>query len=417
MVCKFQYPGRGKLIALCLLFVLFGFWRNSLAQKQKEKASEKVHQAEQKIRSSKSQLEKIEGEIEEVDTQAKGLEKKETNLIRQIHDYERKIDDSERMLRSLNNEIEEITSEINYINHQLESLALKLELKKAILYRRLRGIYKQGRLHKFSVLLGSYSFTDLLQRYKYFTLIAAQDKRLVHEVSQLQHTYSEYKLASERKLAQRVERRALLEAEQRKLELAEGERQKLLRSVKSRKEEVLQILAQRRAEAERIREMIAEWERLRREAVEQARREGRVLPPESAYLEGKKGKLAWPVAEGKMIRGFGTYIDEITKTRVINNGIDIQARAGDNVLSVSQGAVRFVDWYRSYGKTVMVDHGAGMYSIYSHLGEVFVELGDFVNTGQAIASVGSTGSLEGPMLHFELRDGMKAVDPLLWLSR
>ncbi|MEA1997408.1 MAG: peptidoglycan DD-metalloendopeptidase family protein, partial [Gemmatimonadota bacterium] len=357
------------------------------------------------------------GEIKASDARARGLKKKERSLVRQIHEYERKIDTSRKTLRSLNQEIEDINSEINFISSQLISCAQKLEKKKAVLNLRLRGIYKQGRLHQVAILLGSHSFTDLLKRYKYLTLIAAQDKRLVREVSELQFSYGEYKRASERKLTLRMERKNQLESEQEKLEVAEGERQKLLNTVKAQRAEVLKALKQRRAEAESIRDLIAEWERRRKEAIEQAKREGRELPLETAHLAGKKGKVIWPVIVGKMIRGFGPYVDKITKTRVINNGIDIKADYGENVLTVADGMVMYVDWYRSYGKTIMVDHGQGMYSLYTHLGEVFVSVGDFIAEGRTIARVGSTGSLEGPMLHFEIRNGAKAINPMLWLSK
>ncbi|HUU30458.1 MAG TPA: peptidoglycan DD-metalloendopeptidase family protein [archaeon] len=400
-----------RFITFCLALMLLGSWRDSPAQK------EKIRQAEVKIKTSKSQLEKIEGEIEAKDARAKVLEKKEQSIIRQIYDYERKIDESKKTLKGLNSEIGEITTEINYIDRQLENYARKLEEKKKILYLRLRGIYKQGQLHNVSVLLGSHSYTDLLKRFKYLTLIAAQDKRLVHEVSDLQHTYSEYKRLSERKLALRIERKAQLETEQQKLETAEAERQKLLETVKAQRAEVLKALEQRKADKDRILSTIAEWERRRLEAIEQAKREGRVLPPETSYLEGKKGQLIWPVPGGKMIRGFGPYRDEITNTRIINNGIDIKAEYGENVVSVAEGSVVLVEWYRSYGKTVFIYHGAGMYSSYTHLGDVFVDVGDFVSGGQKIASVGSTGSLEGPMLHFEIREGAKTVDPMLWLAK
>jgi len=399
----------GLILSLGLLL----FWpiRDCPAQKSK------VRQAEEKIKSSKSELEKIDEEIQAGTSRARGLKKKEQDLLRQIHEFERKIDKSRKKLNGLNTEIDELTAEIAYINRQLERCHQQLENKKAILHRRLREIYKRGRLHQITMLIGSHSFTDLLKRFKYLTLIAAQDKRLVAEVNELRHSYLQYMGASEDMLALMIDRKATLEAEKQTLEQAELKRQKLLSSVKSQRAEVLKMIEQRKAEKERIRQVIAEWERRRKEAIEQARREGRVLPPETAHLEGRQGKLVWPVAQGKIIRSFGPYVDKVTKTRVINNGIDIKAGAGQEVYSVGDGLVMFVDWYRTYGKTVIVDHGAGMYSLYTHLGQVFVDMGDMVGSGQAIALVGSTGSLEGPMLHFEIRNRGKSIDPLTWLRK
>lgn len=399
-----------KFILLCLALLMCS-WRDCHAQKAV------VRRTDREIESTKSKLEQIEEEIEATDRRARGLKKKELSLVRQIQDIERKIDRSKKTLKNLNGEIADINAEISYINSQLAKLSEKLARKKMILNRRLREIYKRGRLNTVAVLLGSHSFTDLIKRVKYLTLIAAQDKRLVEEVSQLQYSYEEYRRASQRKLAQRMQRKAELEEEQQKLEQAEKERQKLLRSVKAQRAEVLKALEERRTDRERMKKIIAELERRRKEALEKARREGRELPPETAYLEGKMGSLNWPVSQGKLIRGFGPYIDKITKTRVINNGIEIKAKDGTEVRSVGSGSVVMADFYRSYGKMVMLNHGSGMYTIYAHLGDIFVQEGDFVTEGQSIATVGSTGSLEGPMLYFELRDGPRAVDPLEWFGR
>lgn len=399
-----------KFILLCLALLMCS-WRDCHAQKAV------VRRTDREIESTKSKLEQIEEEIEATDRRARGLKKKELSLVLQIQDIERKIDRSKKTLKNLNGEIADINAEISYINSQLAKLSEKLARKKMILNRRLREIYKRGRLNTVAVLLGSHSFTDLIKRVKYLTLIAAQDKRLVEEVSQLQYSYEEYRRASQRKLAQRMQRKAELEEEQQKLEQAEKERQKLLRSVKAQRAEVLNALEERRTDRERMKKIIAELERRRKEALEKARREGRELPPETAYLEGKMGSLNWPVSQGKLIRGFGPYMDKITKTRVINNGIEIKAKDGTEVRSVGSGSVVMADFYRSYGKMVMLNHGSGMYTIYAHLGDIFVQEGDFVTEGQAIATVGSTGSLEGPMLYFELRDGPRAVDPLEWFGR
>ncbi|MEA2062340.1 MAG: peptidoglycan DD-metalloendopeptidase family protein [Gemmatimonadota bacterium] len=402
---------RTVAIAALVLFIFALGVQPCPAQKKK------VRQAEQKIKSSKSELETITEQIEAGASRARGLKKKERSLLRQIHGFELQIDQSKKKLTALNIEINELNDEISYINRQLQSCHRQLEEKKGILHRRLREIYKRGRLHQVSVILGSHSFTDFVKRLKYLTLIAAQDKRLVAEVSQLRHSYFQYKSASERKLALKVDRKTALEQEQRSIKQAETERQRLLGSVKAQRAEVLKVIQQRKAEAESMRKLIAEWERRRKEAIDRARQEGRLVPPEQAHLKGRRGKLGWPVDRGTLIRGFGPYTDKATRTKVINNGIDIKVPAGEDVTSVGNGMVMYVEWFRTYGKTVMVDHGASMMSLYTHLGQIFVEVGQRVYSDQVIARVGSTGSLEGPKLHFEIRRNSKAINPIPWLKK
>ena len=397
-------------IGLTIFVAVLAFGSITLAQQHK------VKEAEEKIRSSKEELEKLEGQIKKSDKEARGLKAKEKDLLSEIHTIEKKIDSSRKSLGSLSTEIDELSSEIDYLGRQLTHTRERLNTKKSILNRRLREIYKRGKLHQFSVLLGSHSFTDMLKRFKYLTLIATQDKRLVGEVNQLRQSYEQYKLANERKLIQKVERKNQLEKERKQLENSESEREKLLGQVKTKRSEVLKSIERREAEREMIQKVIAEWEKKRKEAIELAKREGRAPPIDIPFLEGLKGNLNWPVDQGKLLRPFGQYVDNTTHTRVINNGIDIQSPAGASVFSVGEGQIMFIDWFRSYGKTVMIEHGGGMRSIYSHLGDVYVEVGQMVRNRQVIAQVGSTGSLEGPKLHFEIRQGAKAIDPETWLS-
>ena len=80
------------------------------------------------------------------------------------------------------------------------------------------------------------------------------------------------------------------------------------------------------------------------------------------------------------------------------------------------GQVVFADWYSGYGLLVIVDHGAGFFTLYGHLSKVDVRVNDRVATGQLIGEVGETGSLTGPNLYFEVREGTDALNPLSWLE-
>lgn len=97
-------------------------------------------------------------------------------------------------------------------------------------------------------------------------------------------------------------------------------------------------------------------------------------------------------------------------------GVDLDARVGDPVYAVNEGLVRFVGTPANYGKTVAVDHGLGVYSVYLHLDEILVEEGEQVARGQEIAKAGNTGYSLAPHLHFSMRASGVSVDPLLFLE-
>ncbi len=129
-----------------------------------------------------------------------------------------------------------------------------------------------------------------------------------------------------------------------------------------------------------------------------------------------RGRMPWPVL-GRVISTFGPQKHAKYATVTFNSGIDIAARVGESVRAVAAGRVEYVSWLDGYGRTVIVNHGEGFYTVYAHLSEVLVIEKQGVDPGHLLARVGDTGSLDGPKLHFEVRDKAEAVDPLRWLVR
>ena len=123
-------------------------------------------------------------------------------------------------------------------------------------------------------------------------------------------------------------------------------------------------------------------------------------------------KFLWPV-RGKVILGFGPR-----KGGYHNDGINISARAGTPVMAAENGVVAYVgNQLPGFGNLVLIKHSGGWMSAYAHGSVVVVRRGGYVKRGQIIAKVGSTGNVNRPQLHFELRKGDRAVDPRPYLIR
>ena len=99
-----------------------------------------------------------------------------------------------------------------------------------------------------------------------------------------------------------------------------------------------------------------------------------------------------------------------------NRGIEIAAPEGKDIVAVAEGSVIYADWFKGYGRLIILDHGGGYFTLYAHASEVLIRPGESVSRGQVIGKVGDTGSLEGPQLYFELRHKGKPQDPLAWLQ-
>lgn len=118
----------------------------------------------------------------------------------------------------------------------------------------------------------------------------------------------------------------------------------------------------------------------------------------------------WPV-KGKVVSTFG-----MRREGTINKGIDIQALTGADVVAVRSGQVGFVHENLSgFGKTIILEHADGFATVYAYVGEILVQPGQRVAQRQVIARVGQTGRAQVPTLHFEIRRGQKAGNPLYYL--
>jgi len=95
----------------------------------------------------------------------------------------------------------------------------------------------------------------------------------------------------------------------------------------------------------------------------------------------------------------------------------LDAGLGADVHAVYHGRVAFADWLRGFGLLIIIDHGDGYMSLYGHNQSLYKEVGDWVETGEVIASVGNSGGRNHPGLYFEIRHNGVPTNPVLWCKR
>ncbi|HJL85338.1 MAG TPA: M23 family metallopeptidase, partial [Candidatus Marinimicrobia bacterium] len=105
------------------------------------------------------------------------------------------------------------------------------------------------------------------------------------------------------------------------------------------------------------------------------------------------------------------------KTITENTGVDIKSNAGSEVQAVFSGIVTTVTYIRGYGNTVIIDHGGGFYTVYTHVEDVEVDENAFVRARQIIAHVGKLDSGSGSKLHFEIWSNREKLNPEHWLGK
>lgn len=367
-------------------------------------------QSDAKLRAQQEELARIRREREELQRRMRGIQTRVHDIREEVSNLDRQHDATVRVVRSLDQQLTTLNGEVENTTANLVRAQDEVQVKRSVLQKRLVEIYKRGPLFTFEVLLSAKSFGDLVARYKYLHILAQRDRTVVGRVDQLRSQIigQRRQLVS---LQSGVEQNRIEKSrEAERLETLENVRQKSLVRAQQDQKQVQGRLAQLARTERRLNSVIEQFEAARRRA---ASRPNAAPSAPSSIRTSDFGRLSWPV-DGAIIYRFGRVVNP-NNTTTRWNGIGIAASAGTDVKSVSAGEVVLADVMGTYGNTIILEHGGGDYSVYGSLSRMAVSRGTRVIKGQAIGSVGATDPSLPAHLHFEIRRGGPAVDPLTWL--
>jgi septal ring factor EnvC (AmiA/AmiB activator) len=329
----------------------------------------------------------------------------ERAILEELEEIDRGLQTVTRKHNAARREVEAARRRLSEVEPKLEQAAKHLARTQGALAKRANALYRAGELGPVRVIFSATSLPELLARASALRVLVSHDAQLVA------------RFGVERDRLQTLEREASDTIQQR--EAGRVRVTKLIAQLRTERGAKGEILGRLRKDRKSERRLLLELEQAAQALEETIRtlgaraRDGQEEMAASGF-GARKGRLVAPVDAGVSLR-FGRVVDPEFQTATFRSGIDFAARAGTAVRSVGLGVARFAGWFRGYGRIVIVDHGDGFHSISGHLDEIFVEVGDPVAEGQALGTVGETGSLGGPSLYFELRRNGEAIDPELWL--
>ena len=334
---------------------------------------------------------------------------KEKRVLDSLNEIDLSIDRMRKRIAASETELRTLEDEISAVLAEVESLKATVQAREAQAGRRVAGLYKLGRLGRMHLFAGADSLTDFLGRRKALERILENDRRILEDYGRRKVELDELRA----RLTHRKQQRVAME-EAHRLQLVEMKNQRRLREellAEIRDEKTLReaMLASLRRQAEEL------DRRLRSLRIESPVKEepGEAIKSDFGRL---KGLLNMPV-RGKIINSFGPHRSKEYGVMKFQSGIDIQSDRGEPIRSVYRGRVIFSSWFKGYGNMVIIDHEDHYYTLYAHAEELFKQKGDRVHTGEVIGTVGDTGAMGGPSLHFEVRHHGKPVDPMTWLNK
>lgn len=361
-----------------------------------------------------------------------------TKIRSEITQFEKRISESANREKSEIERLNEIDEEISLVRNlifrlrkeekrkeklisEAKDIIVQKELKHEELLKRyskrIVNTYKKGRLSDLEKLLDSRSWEQAVYRAKYLEIISNYDKSLSSEIKLNINEINNQKgvLQSELIDIKKIDKEKI--SRKKWLEQRRKIRGKQLGDLKRDRQEMIVAMKERKKAAGEMERIITRLERERAIRIaELERRRKEIEMVASKPFNELKGNLPWPI-EGKVISQFGTFRNPNLKTIIENTGIDISAQIGGNVKSIYDGIVTTVTYIRGYGNTVIIDHGDGFYSVYTHVIDIEVDENSYVDALDVIARVGDSGSLDGAKLHFEIWANREKVNPELWLKK
>jgi septal ring factor EnvC (AmiA/AmiB activator) len=363
------------------------------------------------LKKSAADAETIKGQLRKTQMDLASITRKENEILEAFNTADEALNLARRQVREAEKGLDTVQEEIGRVQRRIRRLEKEIGNSQIYAEKRLVALYKLNRIGKIQLLAMAESFFDFVSRKEALERILSQDEALLEglhrnktelEASLVQlNTRKAEKRALETMLRQRV---ANLGDQQQK-------RKALLQTIRSQKSLELAAIKALQQTALELDATIEQIEPVLPAAP---------LPPDSPQgnkpFDAYKGLLSWPV-KGKITSFFGPFRDKDLAVTHFQSGINIQAERGEPIRSVLHGHVIFSNWFKGFGNMMIIDHGDHYYTVYAHLEEVFKVKGDRVDRGEVIATVGDSGSMEGSVLHFEVRHHGKPIDPLAWIKK
>lgn len=362
-----------------------------------------------------------ESDLQDAKDKADKLKKKQQELKKDMEklkseyqntdDYLRKLDDRlvafEKELSELNLRIGELSDEIKKAEEELKEAEAEAASQYESMKLRIQFMYEQGSESYLELLLSAESMGDMLNKAEYISKISSYDRKMLTEYQNTVTFIADTKSKLESDYTELEDKKIDVEANKATFTALQEEKKKEMQRMSA-------TLADMNALNGQLEGQINDADIDIKTIEEQLKREEESGEQSSAG----EGTFYWPTKSRNVTSEFGPRWGRN------HNGIDIGAVTpgvwGDPIYAAESGTVITSGWSNSAGNWIRISHGNGIISVYMHCSQRLVSVGDRVERGQKIATMGDTGNSQGVHLHFEVRTGgtaYTAVNPRKYITQ
>ena len=358
----------------------------------------------------------LKNEIEQLRSKIKKTESRERSTARRISSLDEEIALTSRLVQSLKREEKKTRSRITRLKEDLLKNENELEILRVRYEQRVVNSYLKGRITDLERVFSSTTWRQAMYRTHYLKIISDIEKKMTKQIEKLLIGISQQKLELEAALRGNLILKRDKEKQVSSYRNMRINREQELSRIRFDKKAMALYVNEKEAGLKQLENIIKKIleDRARFEREERIRQQQQALKTKS--FSALKGRLPWP-ANGRIIAKFGRQWNPKLKTTTENPGIDIKGQPGSAIRAIIGGVVTTITYIRGYGTTIIIDHGGGFYTVYSHVTNIQINVDSEVRNGDVIAYMGDSGSINGSKLHFEIWGKGQKLNPELWLSK
>ena len=348
-----------------------------------------------------TKLKQVDSQIQRLKTALSRAGDKRKTYLKELAKIEKAISDTVNHLKKAEDSIKQQETKLAQLEEQVSVQAANIDKQQQQLSTQMRALYQYGRQNPLQLLLnqdnpqqlaGLLRYQDYINRYRFdyinkirenIALLETQKQRVLQQKADLEQMRSKLRQQQAQLAKQQAQQQALIDS--------------LAKSILTDKQKMKELQANRQSLTKLVKKIKSE----------------QLLDQSSALSFDKmKGKLPWPV-KGSIAKHFGEQVNE---SKLTFNGTLIDAPEKRAVRAIHAGRVVFSDWLRGFGLLIIIEHNNGYMSLYAHNRSLQKEVGESVNTGDIIASVGHSGGVPQSSLYLEVRHNGKPENPEKWMK-
>ena len=370
----------------------------------------------EELRYQNDAINRMKKEIEELSSKLRKANINETTTSKRITNLDEEIALVNKLIQSLKKEEILNRNKVNVLKDRIKTKEDELELLRTRYEQRIINTYQKGRVSDLEKVLSSTSWRQAVYRTQYLKIISTIEQKMTKDIENILLAINKDKLKLESLLRQSISLKRDKQKQMTSLRKMRIKREKELNRIRQDKSALANYMQEKSAGVRQLESIIKKVleDKARFEREERIRQQQQALKTKEFNL--LKGQLPWPT-EGRVISKFGKQWNSRLKTTTDNPGIDIKGQPGSPIRSTMSGVVTTITYIRGYGTTVIIDHGGGFYTVYSHVTNIQTQVDSEVRSGDVIAYMGDSGSVNGSKLHFEVWGKGQKLDPEKWLIK